>query len=80
MTTYRISHISDLLKVPIERREVCLRELAYGLATVDLVLGDDDKEHPFPYIDWTDDGDVSVDVRDQEGKPFIKLQVTEGST
>ena len=31
-TTYEIDRIADLLRVPIERRAACLREVEYALA------------------------------------------------
>ena len=61
--TYRINTILDLLQVPADRREVCMRELLYGLTTHELLLGDipaDQIKHEG--FDWTDDGDPSLHV------------------
>lgn len=80
MKTYRISHISDLLKVPIERRKTCLREIECLLATADLVLGDDPPEKTFEFIDWTDDENPSVTIKDQSGKAYMTVQVEKGES
>ena len=59
--TYRIKDIADLLAVPIDRREACVRELLLALALLDLAVGDDGPQPVLPDgIDWTDDGDRSV--------------------
>jgi hypothetical protein len=38
--TYNLVTISDLLKVPIDRREDCVRDLLYALALADLTFGE----------------------------------------
>ncbi len=74
MTIYRFVHISDLLTVPPERREVCLRELSQALATISAgVVAAQANGDPrpvavmVPHITWDDNGDVNTVVRFQDG-------------
>lgn len=73
-TTYRIESIKDLLAVPIERREACVREILYLLALTELAGVQDVIKGG---LIWTDDGDKSASIHDTTGKPFLTLQVTE---
>lgn len=59
--TYRLERISDLLQVPIERREDCVRELLYGLALLDLAAGDECNPELKSLV-WTDDGETTIDL------------------
>ncbi len=77
MTTYEIDRISDLLKVPIERREACLRELEYALALHDLAFGEKSADVEIGKIRWTDDGNSSVTLRDNSGEDVLMLKVTD---
>ena len=71
--TYRLAAITDLLQVPFDRREQCVRDLLYALALMDLSeLESDSLKH----IDWTDDGDLSVDITNPDGTSILKLDVT----
>lgn len=77
MTTYEIDRISDLLKVPIERRDACLREIEYALALHDLAFGEKSATVEIGPIRWTDDGNSSVTLRDNSGEDFLMLKVTD---
>lgn len=68
--TYRIEHISDLLDIPLESREQCLKEIQLVLCLA-VVAGIDGPTH----IDWTDDGDQSCALVDQYGDAFLTLDV-----
>lgn len=74
MSTYRISKISDLQKVPAERRADCVREILYCIALADLtgvpLTGG---------VDWTDDGEKSATLYRTDGKPFLTLKVKKTS-
>lgn len=59
--TYRLYRISDLLQVPIDRREECVRELLYGLALLDLAAGDECNPELQSLV-WTDDGESTIDL------------------
>jgi hypothetical protein len=75
--TYNLVTISDLLKVPIDRREDCVRDLLYALALADLTFGEIDgvtiEQWP-----WTDDGDHSVSIN-VNGEEMLTLKITEGN-
>lgn len=70
--TYRLERIVDLLRVPLERREQCVKEILLALALADLahaeLLGP---------TEWTDDGDMSVSLTDQSGATQLALEVTQ---
>lgn len=69
--TYRIDRIADLLQVPAERRAQCVKELLYSLALADFA----DAELQGP-LEWTDDGDMSFSLTDEDGKAQLTLEVT----
>lgn len=71
-TTYKLATIADLLKVPGERREDCVREILYLLALTELA---GTQEVMAEGLLWTDDGDKSVSINDTTGKPFLKLSI-----
>lgn len=77
MTTYEIDRISDLLKVPIERREACLREIEYALALHDLAFGEKSADVEIGPIRWTDDGNKTCTLHDCSGEPVLTLAVTD---
>lgn len=70
--TYQIDRIADLLCVPQDRRLRCVKELLIGLAFSELA-----GLPPGP-MTWTDDGDSSCTIRDQNGGDFLKLEVKHG--
>ena len=70
--TYTLLFIADLLKVPMDRRETCLREITLGLEFAD--VADADLEGGFI---WTDDGDPSCSLIDDKGVEWLKLEVTD---
>jgi len=76
--TYEIDRIADLLRVPIERREACLRQLEYALALHEFAFGERAAEVEIGPMRWTDDGDKSCTLHDREGKPLLTLEVTDG--
>ena len=49
--TYILDRIADLLKVPSERREDCVRDILYSLSLAE--FADVDAVHSF---EWIDDG------------------------
>lgn len=55
--TYRIETITDMLKVPTDRREEMLRELAYALDLCQFARGDQATMDSFV---WTDDGKTEI--------------------
>jgi len=77
MTTYEIDRIADLLKVPIERRRACLRELEYALELHELAFGEEAASVEIGPMRWTDDGDKTCTLYDSSGKPFLTLEVTD---
>lgn len=70
--TYRIERISDLLNVPADRREECVKEILMGLSFSELTgtskfLG---------CLEWTDDGDLSSTLVDCNGDTMLKMEIT----
>lgn len=68
--TYHIERIVDLLEVPIERREQCVKELLMGLALAEFA-----DAQLFGPMTWTDDGDMSCSLDDADGNEILKLEV-----
>lgn len=77
MTTYDIDRIADLLKVPIDRRAACLREIEYALALHELAFGEEAASVEIGPMRWTDDGNKTTTIHDNNGKPFLTLEVTD---
>lgn len=71
--TYRIERIADLLQVPIERRDQCMKELLYALALAELAGAE--LQGP---LEWTDDGDCSCSLTDEDGEAHLTLEVRHG--
>lgn len=71
--TYRIDRIHDLLAVPIERREACVRELLYALALLEFAAGTEAEPEAQAMV-WTDDGDQTIDLS-INGDQSLRLQV-----
>lgn len=67
--TYKLERIVDLLQVPTERREQCLKEILIGLELAELA----DAVLMGP-IAWTDDGDLSCALTDSNGNAIISLE------
>jgi len=67
---YHLERIADLLSVPVERREQCVKEILIGLAFSELsgaeIAG---------IFEWTDDGDMSSSLIDKHGDTMLKLEV-----
>ena len=74
--SYRIETISDLLKVPAEKRAACFRDIEYGLAAHELAFGEDAASTPIGALIWTDDGDHSVIIADSDGNDILRLDIT----
>lgn len=74
-STYEIEHISDLLKVPVERRAACLHELEIALALCELAFGEQASVGPFS---WTDDEHGHCALTDDAGASILKMAVTYG--
>lgn len=68
--TYQLERIVDLLQVPAERREQCVKEILLGLALADLA----DAPLAGP-MTWTDDGDLSCSLMESNGDAILKLEV-----
>lgn len=71
MTTYRIQTINDLFKVPPEKLETCLHEIGLAVA----MAGVAGVENQLQHLDWTDDGDRSVELQGPDGSPLLTLKV-----
>lgn len=73
-TSYEITTIRDMLKVPPERRADMLAELELALLTLELACGDEGVDDVMGFT-WTDDGSPNVSLHDQEGQQFLGLEV-----
>lgn len=78
MTTYEIDRIADLLKVPIDRRATCLREIEYLLALHELACGEGADGVEVGPILWADDGNKTCTLHDGSGEPVLTLEATDG--
>lgn len=76
MTTYEIDRIADLLKVPLDRRAACLRELEYALALHEFAYGEEAASVDLGPMQWTDDGNKTTTLQDSSGQPVLTLEVT----
>ena len=74
--SYSIKTISDLLRVPIDRREACVRDLLYALALHELAFGENAVNVEMSKIEWTDDDDHSVSLFDPDGANVLSLKIT----
>ena len=72
--SYRIEKISDLLQVPIDRREACVRDLLYGLALHELAFCEDAQKAMISGVEWTDDN--SATLYDPDGEVVLSLKIT----
>jgi hypothetical protein len=70
---YKLVTISDLLNIPLDRLDACLRDLAYAVCMAHFVAGSEGKPEMSEVI-WTDDGDHSVKVT-ANGEPLFTLDV-----
>lgn len=72
MKTYKLKTILDLLKVPSEKREECVRQLLYALLVREMAMGDVVVQQAD--FEWTDDGDKKV-ILMMNGKPVVGLDI-----
>jgi hypothetical protein len=77
VSEYRIETLNDLLKVPSDKLDECLRGIQYAIELHHLAFGVDGAGTPINSITWKDDGDMSVRVSDMDGNPVLALEVTE---
>jgi hypothetical protein len=77
MQTYQIRSIQDLLSVPIDRREACMRDLMYALALHELAFGDNAATTEIGALEWIDDGKHDITMKDMDGNAFLSLETTE---
>lgn len=70
---YRLERIVDILQVPVEKREQCMRKLLYALDLADFTGA----ELAGP-IEWADDGDMSSVLVDKAGVEVAKLEIDRG--
>ena len=75
--TYDLVKLEDLLQVPADRREACMREVLYALALHDLAIGDGQSQG-WRSVSWTDDDDMRIDLHFGGGEPMLTLQITPG--
>ena len=74
---YEIRTINDLLRVPAEHRDVCLREIQYALALHELAFGVESETIGLELIRWTDDGVRDVQLQDDKGEEIVTLRVND---
>ena len=75
MKTYQLATFHDLLAVPAERREACMRDIQCGLLMHELAYGEDAKNVTFGPLSWADDNDHSVQIVDGDGNTVFELSV-----
>lgn len=74
MDEYRLDRISDLLTIPIDKLEFCLRDLQYAVMMAHLIAGEEGPPHMDSLV-WRDDNNHSVRCT-ANGKPLLTLEVT----
>ena len=74
---YELRTIADLMKVPIECRTLCFREIEYALALHELAYGEDSQTIGLEMIRWTDDGKREVQLQNEKGEGILTLRVTD---
>lgn len=78
--TYEISKISDFLKIPSDRIEDCMAELAQHLKAVksSFEMIDIDPSHGMSKLVWTDDGKEDLNIKiscEDSNEPPLQIQV-----
>lgn len=71
--TYQIERIADLLQVPADRREQCVKELLLAL-----LLSEFAEAELLGPLTWADDGDMSCSLDDPSGNAQLSLEVRHG--
>jgi hypothetical protein len=74
MGTYELLYIHDLLKVPADRREDCVRNLLYALLLNELAFGEGAPGQSPGKMTWTDDGNSNVQLS-ANGKAVLDLVI-----
>ena len=74
--SYQIEKISDLLSVPIDRREACMRDVLYGLALHELAFGEDVQKTFIGGVQWIDDDDHSISLCYPVGEVVLSMKIT----
>ena len=74
--TYEIRTINDLLKVPADRLDDCLKGIKLTLHAAALAIGSENAS--IECVTWSDDDDQSVTAVDHNGTELFSLKVTEG--
>jgi len=77
---YRIETISDLLKVPAEKRAACFLCIESAIQLHELAFGAEATSTPVRAFIWTDDGDHSVSIADSEGNDILRMDITRNDT
>lgn len=72
---YRLATIADLLKVPVDRREQCFRNLEYALALHELAWGERAIEAGLQHIEWTDDGKMDSTAAEPDGTEILTMKI-----
>lgn len=76
---YEIRTINDLLKVPSDKLDVCLREIQYALELHRLAFGFSETIG-LEVIRWRDDGDRRVELQDDKGEEIVTLRVIDAAS
>ena len=79
MSTYQLSTISDLLRIPSDRRAECFKELEIALQLHELAFGDAANKTPIETLTWVDDGDASASIKSTDGEDVLSLHVSKGT-
>lgn len=79
--TYKIVNFADIMRVPAERRDECLRELQYSLLLLELAFEPEDAHmHGSQGFTWVDDGVRSVTLNQADDSVFLKLDISAAPT
>ncbi|WP_457325605.1 hypothetical protein [Roseateles sp. P5_E11] len=74
---YVIKTLTDLLKVPADRRRALFDEIEMGLLVYELAWGDGDPDSHEPMeFTWTDDDCRDTTLLNPDGSPVLHVQIT----
>ena len=73
--TYELVTLEDLLQVPADRREACLREVLYAMALHDVAICGN-QFRGFHSMAWTDDNDMRIELQFGDSEHALTLRGT----
>ncbi len=73
--SYRITCLTDFLRVPAERREACMAEVLLALSLLEFAVAEHPEEGKILDFVWTDDDKGEHKIIDTAGVEVVSLKV-----